>query len=143
LGIAWEYEPEGFELPDGTRYLPDFWLPNTRKRSAKPGLWVEIKGARPTDAEREKCGQLARASGQSVCILSGSVDSGEEACSHEEIEWWNDCWGADSPMLWVRCEACGATKFEFAEGSYMDCPECGGHCSHEHPAIVHAITAAR
>lgn len=24
LGVKWEYEPQGFELPDGTRYLPDF-----------------------------------------------------------------------------------------------------------------------
>ena len=26
LGIEWEYEPEGFELSDGSRYLPDFLL---------------------------------------------------------------------------------------------------------------------
>jgi ribosomal protein S27AE len=24
IGIKWEYEPEGFELANGTRYLPDF-----------------------------------------------------------------------------------------------------------------------
>ena len=24
LGIKWEYEPEGFHLPDGSMYLPDF-----------------------------------------------------------------------------------------------------------------------
>ena len=27
LGIKWEYEPEGYELPGGIRYLPDFYLP--------------------------------------------------------------------------------------------------------------------
>ena len=27
LGIEWSYEPEGFEFKDGTRYLPDFYLP--------------------------------------------------------------------------------------------------------------------
>ena len=27
LGIEWEYEPEGFDLGDGTYYLPDFRLP--------------------------------------------------------------------------------------------------------------------
>lgn len=27
LGLRWDYEPEGYELPGGTRYLPDFWLP--------------------------------------------------------------------------------------------------------------------
>lgn len=26
-GIKYEYEPEGFELSDGTKYLPDFYLP--------------------------------------------------------------------------------------------------------------------
>lgn len=26
-GIAYEYEPEGFRLKDGTKYLPDFYLP--------------------------------------------------------------------------------------------------------------------
>lgn len=35
LGVRWEYEVEGFELPSG-RYLPDFWLPREH-------LWVEIK----------------------------------------------------------------------------------------------------
>ena len=27
VGIEYEYEPEGFELDDGTRYLPDFYFP--------------------------------------------------------------------------------------------------------------------
>ncbi len=37
LGIKYQYEPEGFMLPDGTRYLPDFYLPES-------GTWVEVKG---------------------------------------------------------------------------------------------------
>ena len=28
LGIEYQYEPEGYELNDGTRYLPDFYLPD-------------------------------------------------------------------------------------------------------------------
>lgn len=35
--IEWQYEPEGFELTSGTRYLPDFYLP-------KSGCYVEVKG---------------------------------------------------------------------------------------------------
>ncbi len=42
LGIPFEYEPEGFELPGGLRYLPDFRLP-------EQGGWVEIKGREPTE----------------------------------------------------------------------------------------------
>lgn len=39
LGIKWDYEPEGFVLPDGTHYLPDFLIhtPQGERR------WVEIK----------------------------------------------------------------------------------------------------
>jgi hypothetical protein len=36
LGIEWEYEFEGFVLPNGTSYLPDFYLPDL-------GIWVEVK----------------------------------------------------------------------------------------------------
>lgn len=36
LGLNWEYESQGFELPDGSRYLPDFYLPDQ-------GTHVEIK----------------------------------------------------------------------------------------------------
>jgi hypothetical protein len=36
LDVPYSYEPEGFELGEGIRYLPDFWLPDQR-------CWVEIK----------------------------------------------------------------------------------------------------
>jgi hypothetical protein len=36
MGIKWEYEIEGFELGNGERYLPDFWLPEL-------ACFVEIK----------------------------------------------------------------------------------------------------
>lgn len=38
LGINWLYEPQGFELPSGERYLPDFQLPDH-------DMWVEVKGS--------------------------------------------------------------------------------------------------
>lgn len=46
IGAKWEYEPEGFELADGTRYLPDFLLHNVRGRGCdKNGdIYIEIKG---------------------------------------------------------------------------------------------------
>jgi hypothetical protein len=40
LGERWIYEPEGFELPSGGRYLPDFYLPE----AGPDGSWLEIKG---------------------------------------------------------------------------------------------------
>lgn len=36
--LRWEYEPEGYELSDGTYYSPDFWLPQAQ-------AWFEVKGA--------------------------------------------------------------------------------------------------
>lgn len=37
LGIKWLYEPQGYVLGNGDRYLPDFWLPDE-------AMWVEVKG---------------------------------------------------------------------------------------------------
>jgi hypothetical protein len=38
LNIEWMYEPEGYELNDGSWYLPDFYLPHFNK-----GLYCEVK----------------------------------------------------------------------------------------------------
>ena len=47
LGVKYEYEPEGFEMPDGTRYLPDFRVMCHASRGAdcEPfPLYIEVKG---------------------------------------------------------------------------------------------------
>lgn len=46
LGIRYEYEPQGFQLPDGTWYLPDFCLHGFTGRGAEATdvLWAEVKG---------------------------------------------------------------------------------------------------
>lgn len=49
LGIRWEYEPEGFELGNGQRYLPDFHLP--KFHDPVRGTYVEVK---PIDSGFEK-----------------------------------------------------------------------------------------
>jgi hypothetical protein len=36
LSAKWVYEPEGYELPDGSRYLPDFFLPDHK-------MYAEVK----------------------------------------------------------------------------------------------------
>jgi len=53
LGMEWQYEPQGFELENGTRYLPDFWLPECN-------TWFEVKGVPPTDREQATLIQFAR-----------------------------------------------------------------------------------
>lgn len=57
LNVDYEYEPEGFDLGDGQRYLPDFKVQCHGTRgdcsdSSFP-LWIEIKGVMTKrDAER-------------------------------------------------------------------------------------------
>lgn len=67
LGVNWEYEKEGFVMPDGTWYLPDFYLPDHK-------AWVEVKGQCCTTEEYEKCRQLNIGSGQPVIMLIGSPE---------------------------------------------------------------------
>jgi hypothetical protein len=67
LRIDYWYEPEGFELPDGSRYLPDFYLPQAR-------LYAEVKPDSLTPAEMDKCASLALASGRNVLLLVGPPD---------------------------------------------------------------------
>ena len=47
-GADWEYEPQGYECEDGTRYLPDFLLHNVRFHmdddSHEYDVFIEIKG---------------------------------------------------------------------------------------------------
>lgn len=75
LGMEWQYEPEGYVLSDGTRYLPDFWVPLAEDPSR--GYWVEIKPRALTDEEHEKCRLLAIESGHNVCVLAGEVWPGK------------------------------------------------------------------
>jgi hypothetical protein len=64
LGIEWEYEPEGFELQDGTRYLPDFYLPKF-----EGGCWVEIK---PKYGDWRKAAAFCFESNQPVWLADGN-----------------------------------------------------------------------
>ena len=42
-GIKWEYEVEGFQLPNGTRYLPDFKLLDIAQSPIVRNAYVEVK----------------------------------------------------------------------------------------------------
>lgn len=48
LGVEYEYEPEGFKLPSGKCYLPDFKVKCYGKRGSINDtpfdLWIEVKG---------------------------------------------------------------------------------------------------
>jgi hypothetical protein len=71
LEIAWEYEPEGFDLGEHGRYLPDFYL-------SALGVWVEIK---PNTGFDEiafgKCEALARLSKETTFLVFGTPYTNE------------------------------------------------------------------
>jgi hypothetical protein len=79
-GIRWEYESEGFELDDGTWYLPDFWLPKFHG-----GIFAEVK---PHGDEFSVARRFARG-GQQILLLGGSPDTieyelaGADGCMSE------------------------------------------------------------
>lgn len=64
LGITFYYEPEGFVLSSGDRYLPDFFLPKVR-------YYAEVKPYELTGEHVDKPNQLARDSNRPVILLNG------------------------------------------------------------------------
>lgn len=89
LGLRWEYEPQGFQLPSGDCYLPDFWLPGIC-------CYVEVK---PVGGDFGKARELAAASGKPVWLAEGlpsdewqKVAGGEWPCAHIHTGkgrlWW-------------------------------------------------------
>lgn len=115
LGVEWLYEHEGYQLKDGTPYLPDFWLPSL-------DMFLEVKPAMPTIDGRERilCQQLHEESGKRVLLvagLDGDENGGYVAFGFDPV--------AEVPMrplsaklsrrLSMQCESFGET---------MTCPVC-------------------
>ena len=70
LGIEWEYEPEGYLLDNGERYLPDFYLPNDN-------LYIEVKGVHPNDQYIKMLEKFGDDSGKAVLLVVGLPDKGD------------------------------------------------------------------
>jgi hypothetical protein len=84
LSMRWDYEPEGYTLRDGTRYLPDFFLPDV-------GMWVEVKPPGASASEISKAKMLMQGTGQPVFITAGQPDSYGSLVFHPVL-----------PQLWKR-----------------------------------------
>lgn len=124
LGIQWDYEPEGFEFSDGTRYLPDFWL----KVPDKPGqgYWIEVKAGKPTPPEVHKLTMLAVESGHRCWFLTGTpgegiaetvprIGIGGSGCSHRWCAPVVACARAPvSESVWEKAKTTAlSARFEF------------------------------
>lgn len=73
MNLDYLYEPEGFELPGGQYYLPDFWIPMPNHvKGPDSGYWVEIKPTEPEKMEDNLLySKLSYATGHVVIMLIG------------------------------------------------------------------------
>jgi len=85
IGLEWEYEKEGFEFDDGTRYLPDFWLPQVR-------CWAEVKACKLTTQERYKVNKLAKENYPVILLVGVPNTISYEVIEYEgDVSGWCDC----------------------------------------------------
>lgn len=168
LQLAWEYEPEGFELPDGDCYLPDFWLPEL-------ATWYEVKGTEPAELELERLRLLALTTGKRAALSYGGFtwrpgqheggpwDPPASAVDRLHLVWpevadhvyalgsWSCCSRCEVPSimggLWERfpCRVCEGSTGWFTIHFYDLMSNCQHHESRRRPSelLVQAYEAAR
>jgi len=123
LGINWEYEREGYQLPSG-RYLPDFYLHDVGATSSS-STWFEVKGKDPTEAEQTKARELSQLTGEDVIIAFGSFPKDCYLTSWDTIIFSAE-WGADSCDFFYQlsaCPKCHKLGFVFCEYAGRVCSE--------------------
>ncbi len=67
LEIRWWYEPQAFQLPNGSHYRPDFFFPQVNMRA-------EVKATELTSGELYKCRAVAAGTGAQILMLVGPPD---------------------------------------------------------------------
>lgn len=108
IGIKWVYEPEGFKLSDGTKYMPDFYLPDAHQ-------WFEVKGVMD-EIDMHKIKQFILDTGNELIIgySNGEFQHCEKELAYGSIYDPND-------------SGCHIAEIYSKEDSYLnECLECGG-----------------
>lgn len=122
LGIQWEYEQQGYTLPSGARYLPDFRLPELK-------IFLEIKGAPPGVRDTAKIREFAVASrehGYVTLLLIGDVPRPQQSNTHiparsflvrkDGVHAVNTSWKpAPGHRIRAALTAARSARFEFGE----------------------------
>lgn len=130
IGIAWEYEREGFAV-DGGGFFPDFWLPSLQ-------AWFEVKPEWDAFSEErklalvEKTNAFLRGGGGRLIISFGSLRSAEliemesDAASGRDVHWGrcSECIAWDVGVHDVEHRPCGHSSFliggEQTRGALLD-----------------------
>ena len=123
LGIKYDYEPEGFVLSDGTYYLPDFYLPESRS-------WFEVKGEMD-EASAHKIDEFIK-EGNHMTI-------GYPSFEFNSMDYWYedgpfDFAGSESSWL-CKCVKCGKKYFAGQNGTWR-CPCCGAYDGDGHFVVL-------
>lgn len=107
LNVRWEYESDGYELGNGERYLPDFYLPDFR-------IFLEVKPIPFTYKEHSKCKRLAVKTGKMVVELVGLPNT-----HYKDII---------VPSRHYVCSGCGKKESYDFDGKRI---YCGCHAKHD------------
>ena len=143
--IEAHYEPEGFDLGEGVKYLPDFYLP----------IWdtyFEVKGAEPDDAERDKAERLSAMSDKTVMLVHGGIGHGKytgilfrdgaEVVGPKRAKMRYsilDCRRCERAVLYQWYGEDGEEGWGWSEGK----PECDRRdCSDRSPGLFHHVRDA-
>ena len=114
LGIRYEYEPEGYDLPNGISYLPDFYLPDLK-------IWIEVKGINNRiDSDKVYNFDLGNKGNTDYrdIIMVGDIPPETD----DVVEWVYNTYKKgekfingfmDFPYLPCVCPTCGKYGFEF------------------------------
>ena len=105
MGIAWEYEKEGYDLGEAGWYLPDFWL-------SEFCCFVEIKGAECSDEDAAKCRALHEQSGHPVFIAEGQIG--------------NHAWQEFGAYIINTPVSADQLLYQTTIAGNLVCPVCGG-----------------
>jgi len=128
LGVAWDYEPQGYCLPSGATYLPDFLLSGVRHAGPGIGVWFEVKpdsGASwPPDPRHE---EFVVSSQQTLIIARGiGWGWGGGSSDMEQL----DPLGFDTCREFCVCPGCAAIGIAFSGYfSRLGCCEVSRECS--------------
>lgn len=126
LGIQWLYEVEGYQLDNGTYYLPDFFLPQIK-------TLFEVKGILDEENTRKYfdfCKEMTQKdkdywTSPEICIMMG----GPEGTIYYFTEQEQYC-------AWLgKCAICKKCWFLSSFGSYH-CRNCGAHDGKHNLTII-------
>lgn len=139
LGIRYEYEREGYELPGGVRYLPDFWLPQQE-------CFIEIKGWQIAEGDETylKAQLLAEELEAFVYVFCGQIrDAGNTLGL--EFHPWMRIEGHEQPepehVWWFRCPVC--LVWQLGSVIWQLRCDCLNHHPSRNPDLITALDRAR